>query len=72
MVESFRDEDQGGFYTTAKTHETLIIRAREGADGATPSGNAVAVSALARLSFHYDRQDLRRPRSAGFAPMAAR
>jgi uncharacterized protein YyaL (SSP411 family)/aryl-alcohol dehydrogenase-like predicted oxidoreductase len=59
MVESFRDEDQGGFYTTAKTHEALIIRAREGADGATPSGNAVAVSALARLSFHYDRQDLR-------------
>jgi len=59
LVDSFRDEDQGGFYTTAKTHETLIIRAREGADGATPSGNAVAVSALARLSFHYDRQDLR-------------
>jgi aryl-alcohol dehydrogenase-like predicted oxidoreductase len=59
MVDSFRDEDQGGFYTTAKTHEALIIRAREGADGATPSGNAVAVSALARLSFHYDRQDLR-------------
>ena len=59
MVDSFRDEDHGGFYTTAKTHETLIIRAREGADGATPSGNAVAVSALARLSFHYDRQDLR-------------
>jgi aryl-alcohol dehydrogenase-like predicted oxidoreductase len=59
MVQSFRDESQGGFYTTAKTHEPLIIRAREGADGATPSGNAVAVSALARLSFHYDRQDLR-------------
>lgn len=59
IVNSFRDEEQGGFYTTATTHETLIIRAREGADGATPSGNAVAVSALARLSFHYDRQDLR-------------
>ncbi|HXT67320.1 MAG TPA: aldo/keto reductase, partial [Nitrospiraceae bacterium] len=59
MVDSFRDEEQGGFYTTAKTHEVLIIRAREGADGATPSGNAVAVSALARLSFHYDRHDLR-------------
>ena len=59
MVESFQDKDQGGFYTTARTHEALIIRAREGADGATPSGNAVAVSALARLSFHYDRQDLR-------------
>jgi uncharacterized protein YyaL (SSP411 family)/aryl-alcohol dehydrogenase-like predicted oxidoreductase len=59
MVDSFRDEEHGGFYTTAKAHEKLIIRAREGADGATPSGNAVAVSALARLSFHYDRQDLR-------------
>ena len=59
MLDSFRDDDQGGFYTTAKSHETLIIRAREGADGATPSGNAVAVSALARLSFHYDRHDLR-------------
>ncbi|NWF72175.1 MAG: DUF255 domain-containing protein [Nitrospirae bacterium] len=59
IVDSFQDEDQGGFYTTAKTHETLIVRAREGADGATPSGNAVAVSALARLSFHYGRHDLR-------------
>jgi uncharacterized protein YyaL (SSP411 family)/aryl-alcohol dehydrogenase-like predicted oxidoreductase len=59
IVESFQDEDQGGFYTTAKMHEMLIVRAREGADGATPSGNAVAVSALARLSFHYGRQDLR-------------
>ena len=59
IMGSFMDEDQGGFYTTGKTHEALIIRAREGADGATPSGNAVAVSALARLSFHYDRHDLR-------------
>jgi uncharacterized protein len=59
MIDSFQDKNLGGFYTTAKTHETLIIRTREGADGATPSGNAVAVSALARLSFHYDRQDLR-------------
>ena len=61
----FMDEDQGGFYTTAKTHEALIIRAREGADGATPSGNAVAVSVLARLSFHCDRQDLRKAAIGG-------
>lgn len=59
MMGSFQDKDQGGFFTTAEGHETLIIRTREGADGATPSGNSVAVSALARLSFHYDRQDLR-------------
>ena len=65
IVDLFQDRDQGGFYTTAKTHETLIMRAREGADGATPSGNAVATSALTRLSFHYDRQDLREAAIAG-------
>jgi uncharacterized protein YyaL (SSP411 family)/aryl-alcohol dehydrogenase-like predicted oxidoreductase len=59
IVELFGDEELGGFYTTAKTHEALIIRGREGADGATPSGNAVAASALARLASHFGRQDFR-------------
>ncbi len=58
MVENFY-EGQGGFFTTGKTHEALIVRGREGADGATPSGNAVAASMLARLSFHFDRLDWR-------------
>ena len=47
------------FFTTANDHETLILRGREGPDGATPSGNAVAAMALARLSFHQDREDFR-------------
>ncbi len=59
IVADFSDEEQGGFFTTAKDHESLIIRSREGPDGATPSGNAVAASALARLSFHYGREDFR-------------
>ncbi len=59
MVEDFLDLDQGGFFTTAKGHERLILRSREGPDGATPSGNAVAASVLARLSFHYDRDEFR-------------
>ncbi|WP_455246190.1 aldo/keto reductase [Petrachloros mirabilis] len=59
LLQSFHDRDLGGFYTTAKDRETLIVRGREGADGATPSGNAVAASFLARLSFHFDRQDWR-------------
>ena len=49
----------GAFYTTARDHEALILRRREGNDGAIPSGNAVAAHALARLSYHLDRQDLR-------------
>ena len=59
IVEDFEDREHGGFFTTAVDHETLILRGREGADGATPSGNAVAASVLARLSFHFDREDFR-------------
>lgn len=59
LLTDFMDAAHGGFFTTAKNHETLILRSRDGADGATPSGNAVAASALARLASHFDRQDWR-------------
>jgi uncharacterized protein YyaL (SSP411 family)/aryl-alcohol dehydrogenase-like predicted oxidoreductase len=59
LISDFLDAEHGGFFTTAKHHESLILRAREGTDGAIPSANAVAASALARLSFHFDRQDWR-------------
>ncbi len=59
LLSDFMDREQGGFFTTANHHESLILRHREGTDGATPSANAVAASALARLSFHYDRDDWR-------------
>jgi len=59
LLADFIDEESGAFYSTARDHESLIIRHREGNDGATPAGNAAAASALARLSFHLDREDLR-------------
>ena len=59
LITDFLDHGQGGFFTTAERHESLILRAREGTDGAVPSANAVAASALARVSFHFDRQDWR-------------
>jgi uncharacterized protein YyaL (SSP411 family)/aryl-alcohol dehydrogenase-like predicted oxidoreductase len=59
LMSDFAEADQGGFFTTARHHESLIVRCREGTDGATPSANAVAASVLARLSFHFDRQDWR-------------
>jgi uncharacterized protein len=49
----------GGFFSTARDHEPLIVRHREGHDGATPAANAVAARALARLSYHLDRADFR-------------
>lgn len=59
LLQDFSDQEHGGFFTTAKDHESLILRSREGPDGATPSGNAVAAMALARLSFHFGREDFR-------------
>ena len=59
IVKDFIDPEHGGFFTTAAQHESLILRHREGTDGATPSANAVAASVLARLSFHLDRDDWR-------------
>ena len=59
IIADFSDTEHGGFFTTAKDHESLIVRSREGPDGATPSGNAVAAMVLARLSFHYARDEFR-------------
>ena len=52
------DDGHGAFFTTARDHETLFARPREGQDGALPNANAVFARALARLARHYDRDDL--------------
>jgi uncharacterized protein YyaL (SSP411 family)/aryl-alcohol dehydrogenase-like predicted oxidoreductase len=59
MRADFADGESGGFFSTARDHERLIVRHREGHDGATPAANAVAARVLARLSYHLDRADLR-------------
>ena len=64
IVADFSDAKHGGFFTTASGHEALILRSREGPDGATPSGNAVAASVLARLSYHLDRDEFRQAATA--------
>jgi uncharacterized protein len=58
MQRLFGDEE-GGFFSTASDHEALIVRHREGNDGAIPSANAAAAHALARLSYHLGREELR-------------
>jgi uncharacterized protein YyaL (SSP411 family) len=49
MIEQFWDPHGGGFFFTGRDHETLIARGKDPHDNATPSGNAVAVTALLRL-----------------------
>jgi uncharacterized protein YyaL (SSP411 family) len=50
MVDQFWDDAEGGFFSTGRDHEALIARGKEAHDNATPSANAVAVTALLRLA----------------------
>jgi uncharacterized protein YyaL (SSP411 family) len=49
LDDRFRDAERGGYFFTAHDEEQLIARSKSGADGAVPSGNAVAAHALLRL-----------------------
>ncbi len=59
LVADFGDPAQGDFFSTARGHEALLVRPRDGHDGALPSANAVAARLLARLSWHLGRPALR-------------
>ncbi|MCK4710086.1 MAG: thioredoxin domain-containing protein, partial [Gammaproteobacteria bacterium] len=47
----FEDEDNGGFYFTGHQHEDLILRQKNYADDAIPSGNGIAALALLKLGY---------------------
>ena len=49
MIERFWDHEGGGFFTVAREGEQLIAQRKPTQDGATPSGNALAARALARM-----------------------
>jgi uncharacterized protein len=49
MIVHFRAPG-GGFYDTSDDHEGLIVRPRDIQDNATPSGNAMAATALLKLA----------------------
>jgi uncharacterized protein YyaL (SSP411 family) len=59
LLAEFSDPEQGGFFYTGQSHEALIARQRDAYDNATPSGNAMAATALLRLSALTGRDDLR-------------
>jgi uncharacterized protein len=58
MLDQFWDESEGGFYFTGRDHEPLITRTKDLLDNATPSGNAMAATALLRLAKLTGRRDL--------------
>ncbi len=58
MLDQFWDAQAGGFFFTGRDHESLIARSKDPQDGATPSGNSMAVTALLRLGRLTGRADL--------------
>jgi len=50
LLGQFEDGETGGFFFTAKDHETLLYRPKPSNDSALPSGNGVAAFALGRLA----------------------
>jgi uncharacterized protein YyaL (SSP411 family) len=58
MIDEFSDPEGGGFFFTGNRHETLIARQKDVHDNATPSGNAMAATALLRLAALTGRDDL--------------
>jgi uncharacterized protein len=50
MIDRFGDAEGSGFFYTSDDHETLIARNKDSNDDATPSGNAMAVTALLKLA----------------------
>jgi hypothetical protein len=61
MLKHFSDSAAPGFFFTADDHEKLITRTKDLHDGSTPSGNAMAVTALLRLAAITGRRDLAEP-----------
>ncbi len=68
MMDEFADAERGGFFYTGKSHEALIARTKDLFDNATPSGNAMAATALLRLGALTGREDLR---GSGLAALEA-
>jgi uncharacterized protein YyaL (SSP411 family) len=58
MIEEFFDLVDGGFFYTGEHHEALIVRQKDPYDNATPSGTAMAATALLRLGALTGRDDL--------------
>jgi len=71
LVSRFEDAEDGGFYFTPVDGEDLILRKKDGHDGALPSGNAVAVLDLLRLSRMTGDRKLEEVASRAFEAFAA-
>ncbi|NOS86534.1 MAG: thioredoxin domain-containing protein [Ignavibacteria bacterium] len=50
MINDFYDEAEGGFFDTSGKDKSILVRTKEDYDSAEPTGNAVGINNLLRLS----------------------
>ena len=62
MLREFWDDEDGAFFSTGKSHEELISRAKPIFDASIPSGNSMAAQLLLRLH-HITGRELYRQRA---------
>ena len=65
MIADFADTREGGFFSTAGDHESLLARPKDPFDGALPSGNSVAIRNLVALAAATGEGALPRPGRPG-------
>jgi uncharacterized protein YyaL (SSP411 family) len=66
----FADREEGGFYTAPADHPSLLVRMKDMADSSLPSGGALAVMLLLRLSKLCGRDDFREAAEMGLRAAA--
>ncbi len=54
LVDLFWDDETGGFFTTGRDAEPLVVRPKEFLDGAVPATNSIAITALLRANAFAD------------------
>jgi hypothetical protein len=54
LIDLFWDEAAGGFFTTGRDAEALVVRPKEFLDGAVPASNSAAMAALLRAGAFVD------------------
>lgn len=64
MLAKFYDSNNGGFWQSPADASDLIVRVKDGYDGAEPSGNSVATLALLKLAAITGRSDFQHPADA--------
>jgi len=72
QIDLFWDDRRGGFFFTARDHETLLARSKASTDSALPSGNAVSVGNLVYLAGELNKPeylDRAEQTLRAFAPM---